>query len=207
MIGSAIGTHLTYRAFSPYVPKGRLSQAGLNDWAAMVFRDCPLLEKKELRDLLSRSIDDQLQALSSDSKMCNLTKDLHDTFEEPHFVARCERGNLVASPRKFENSVEHTVMRGPASTNFTHILRSKGGETAAATRRAFQMKINGKSESINYTLNFVDDNNRSLKPTAEETKHVRGLWQRYRREFVEMTNCCNSPEELKDQCAKYNIRN
>lgn len=205
MIGAAIGTHLNYRTYAPYSPKGRLSQAGLNDWSSTAFQKCEWVEKNNLRDLLSKSIDEQIQIVNGDSKTCDSAKTLHDDFEEPHFVARCEGSHLIALPRKAQDTVEHTIMRGPASTSFTHILRSKGGETAASTRRAFQMKIDGKSEAIKYTLNFVDDNNQPLKPTVEETKHVRGLWQRYRREFVEMTNCCNNRNELKEQCNKYNI--
>ncbi len=206
MVGAAIGTHLNYRVYNPYSPKGRLSQAGLNDWSAVAFKNCGMFEQKELRELLSKSIDEQLQVVNNNLKLCRQAEQLYETFEEPHFEARCEKGKLVASPRKLENTVEHTVIRGPASNEFTHILRSKGGETARFTQRSFMMNIHGKSDSIKYTLNFVDDNNNTLKPTSAEVTHVRGLWQRYRREFVEMTNCCNNPKDTKEACKKYDIK-
>ncbi|OQW46835.1 MAG: hypothetical protein A4S09_02700 [Proteobacteria bacterium SG_bin7] len=205
-IGAAIGTHLNYRSSSPYQPKGRLSQAGLNDWAATAFKGCDLLEP-DMRKLLSLSIDDQIAAMNSDSKLCNSTKKIFEDFEEPHFTARCENGSLKASPKKQKDSVEHTVIRAPASTNFTHILRSRGGETAKDTIRPFEMVIRGKSDSINYKLNFMGEDNKPLKPSVAEVKEVRGLWQRHRREFVEMTNCCQKKFADGKACKKYDIEN
>ncbi len=204
MIGAAIGTHLNYRSSSPYQPKGRLSQAGLNDWAANAFKKCDLLEA-DMRKLLSMSIDDQVVAMNNDPKLCGSAKKIFEDFEEPHFTARCENGSLKASPKKQKDSVEHTVIRAPASTNFTHILRSRGGETAKDTIRPFEMTIRGKSDSINYKLNFMGDDNQPLKPSASEAKEVRGLWQRHRREFVEMTNCCQKKFSDGQSCKKYNI--
>lgn len=207
MVGAAIGTHINFRAYSPYQPKGRLSQAGLNDWAATAFRKCGWVDDKDMRNLLSLSIDDQLVRVNSDSKLCKSAKKLFENFEEPHFTARCEKGTLKASPKRKDDAVEHTVIRSPASNTYTHILRSKGGETAKDTIRPFQMTIKGKSDSINYKLNFMGDDNRPLKPSVSETKHVRGLWQRFRREFVEMTNCCQKKFADGEACKKYDIDN